>query len=102
MALARGSLTTTPTAVYTSTGQSAITNVYFCNTTSGPINLDVYLVTSGGLADVTNIIYQQVGIPAFDTFVMDTEKIVFDDGDAIYATASNSPAIVATVSYMRI
>lgn len=102
MALARGTLTTSPTAVYTSTGNSAITNVYFCNTTASPVEIDVHLATNGTLGDATNYIYRQVSIPAYDTFVLDTEKIVLANGDALYARATAAASVIATVSYLGI
>jgi hypothetical protein len=102
MALSRRTLTTSPSSVYTSAGQSALTNVHFCNNSASATVIDVYLASAGSTANVSNIVYTQVSIPAYDTFVMDTEKIILDDGDILFATAGSSSAVVATVSYLRI
>ena len=102
MALARGTLTTSLTPVYISVGDTALTNAYFCNITGANVTIDIHLASDGTMGDITNVIYKSIMIPAFNTYVMDTEKIVLSDGDAVYAVASSNNAIVATFSFMRI
>lgn len=102
MALARSNVTTSPTPIYVSVGSTAITNAYFCNVTGTSVTINIHLVSAGTEGDNTNLIYKSLVIPAYNTFVMDTEKIVLDNGDSIQVSASNSPAIVATVTYLSI
>ena len=103
MAIARATVPlTTPGAVYTSSGQSAISNVYFCNHSLGTVILDVYIVPPSGTASTDNIIYKSIGIPGNDTFVMDTEKLVFDNGDMLQASANAANAVTVTVSHVAI
>ena len=61
MAIARATVPqTTPTAVYTSSGNTAISNIYFCNYSAGSVNLDVYIVPDSGTASTDNIIYKTI------------------------------------------
>jgi hypothetical protein len=45
------------------------------------------------------MIYNNVTVVAKDTFVVDREKIVLSNGDAIYAYANLGGNISATISY---
>ena len=93
---------TTPGAVYTSVGETALVNVYFCNHTGSAVTIDVYVVPSGGSADNTNIIYKTLDIVATDTYVMDQEKLVLGDGESIQASCSASDSVAVTVSYLTV
>ena len=94
-------LTTTPTAVFTASGVNVISTMYFCNTnTTTAYAFSVWLVPSGtGTVANTTMIYNNVTVVAKDTFVVDREKIVLSNGDAIYAYANINGNISATVSY---
>jgi hypothetical protein len=102
MAIKNTTLDTTPLAIYTSVNDSAVTTIYFCNKTVGPVTFSVHLAHIEQAADATNIIYNNLEIAPTDTFVLDTEKVILADGDSIYATANNADSIVATVSYVGI
>ena len=93
-------LTTTPAAIFTASGTNVISTMYFCNTnTTTPYGFSVWLVPSGGGVSNTNMIYNNVNVVAKDTYVVDREKIVLSNGDAIYAYANINGNISATVSY---
>ena len=104
MAIARATVPqTTPDAVYTSSGNTAISNVYFCNYSVSTAILNVYIVPGDStLAGDDNIIYKNIVIPAGDTFVMDQEKLVFADGDMLQASSNVATSVTATVSYVAI
>lgn len=104
MAIARATVPqTTAAAVYSSVGNTAISNVYFCNYSGATVTIDVYIVPDdSSLAGDENRIYKSVSIPASDTFVMDTEKLVFADGDMLQASCSAASAVTATISYVGI
>ncbi len=75
---------TTDTDVYTSSGESGITTLLICNhhaSTDAIVN--VYVVPSAGTVGTSNQILKNLTIVAGDTFVMDMEKLILDDGDAI-------------------
>ena len=93
------SLTTNPTAIFTASGINVISTMYFCNTNPGTAyGFSVWLVPSGGTLSNTNMIYNNVTVVAKDTFVVDREKLVLSNGDAIYAYANINGNISATVS----
>jgi hypothetical protein len=39
-----------------------------------------------------------LSLPAGETFVLDTERLILEDQDAVYAQASDASTITATVS----
>jgi hypothetical protein len=102
MAIKNTTLDTSPTAIYTSVNDSAVTTIYFCNKTVGPVIFNLHIAHIEQAADSTNIVYNGIEIAPTDTFVLDTEKVILADGDSIYASANNADAIVATVSYVGI
>ncbi len=87
------------TAIFTATSQVAITTIIFCNTTGAtPATLDVYAVPYGSNAVPTTQIMKSVSIPPTETFVLDTERLILENGDKIFAQASVSSTISATIS----
>ena len=100
MALISTSLTTTAaTAIYTSTGSTACTVIYICNTSGSTVTVTVNV---GATATTANTIYKNLSINSNDTYVINTERIMFEDGQKIYVTASVGNAVVTTVSYLEI
>ena len=100
MSIVNRTLSTIPDPVYTSAGQTVVTLGYFCNIDSLAQNINIFLVPNGSSPDLTNIIYSNVQITSSDTMVMDMEKIILDNGDAMYANATANSAIVATIGYI--
>ena len=93
---------TTPAAVYTSAGDSAVTCVYFCNTSNSTATFSLYAVPSGGAAIASTKIYDSVVLTSKDTYVIDMEKLILANGDALYAEADQLSAITVTVSSVTI
>jgi hypothetical protein len=85
MSLKSTVLTDVPTLIYQSNGCSAVTTIYFCNASSVTIQFDVYAVPRPLVPDLTNLIYHQIPLHCNDTYVLDTEKLVLEHGDALYA-----------------
>lgn len=86
----------------TATGVSyAITAAYFCNLSTNAEILNVYLVSNGGGVGAASQIINNLTIDPADTFVLDTEKLVLENGDYIYGT-SQSGNISAVFSVMNI
>lgn len=100
MAITSTALDTTATTIYTSSGSNgdAITTMYFCNRDSSTRTFSLYLVPSGGSANVNNIAYSNKTVTAGDTYIIDWEKLVLSTGDMIQATSNTANAIVASVS----
>jgi hypothetical protein len=103
MAIARATVPqNTASAVYTSSGDTAISNAYFCNYSGTGVTIDVYIVPAAGTAADTNRIYKSLSIPAGDTYVMDQEKLVFGAGEMLQISCSAASSVTATISYVSI
>jgi hypothetical protein len=100
MAITSTALDVTATTIYTSSGSlgDAVTTMYFCNRDSTTRTFSLYLVPSGGSANVNNIAYSNKTVTAGDTYIVDWEKLVLSTGDTIQATSNTANAIVASVS----
>jgi len=95
-------LTTTASNICVgSTGVTAITAMYFCNTSPSATTFSVYLVPAGTATPApVNLIYNNVLLEAYDTYVIDMEKLMLGLGDTIQAVSQSNNAITASVSYM--
>jgi hypothetical protein len=113
MAIANASITSSSAAVYTSSGNNAITTVIVCNTatydpnnpTSGLTYLYLYAVPSGGSASspATNTtIVNKLPIPAGETVTFDQEKMVLSNGDMLVAKSDSPANLVVTVSTLAV
>ena len=102
MALLNRQLSTSPgSALLTAASETAITVVMLCNTSvSTDTYVNIYAVPSGGNAALGTMIMNQIPIPAGETFVLDTERLILGTNDSLYATANNTSTITATVSYL--
>ena len=90
---------TTTTQVFLASGQQAITTMIFCNTDSlTDATIDVYVVPYGSNASAGTQIMKSLSLPATETFVLDTERLILESNDAVYAQASSPNIITATVS----
>lgn len=102
MALSRSTLTASASAVYTSSGNNAVTTMYLCNYSVTDRTVSIYLVPSAGSAGDSNIIYKDVSIAAGDTYIIDTERLVLANGDMVQALASATSSVTMTVSYVGV
>ena len=104
MAITNASLTTTAANVVygTSTQSKGITSIYLCNVTGAMATVNVFIVPSTGLTDAANIsnyrAYSNLAIASSDSSIADTERIILDAGDSIWANCSVNNAIIMTVS----
>ena len=86
----------------TATASKAVTAVYLCNPNGTPTTANVYIVPTGR-TDVGNcIIYSNVSIAGFDSYIADTERLILENGDAVYANCSVANGIVMTISSVGI
>lgn len=99
-------------AVYTvpTNKQYAITTILFCNTgiadpdtpDSDLTYLDLHIVKSGDALGAGNMVLNNIPIPGGETFTFDTEKIILEEGDAIYAATTSPTVITSTLSYLEV
>jgi hypothetical protein len=97
-----GAIGTSATTVYTSSGQTAITCMFFMNDNASARTLDVHVVQNGATAAATNKIVKTISIDGADTYVVNTEKLVLDNGDMIQCVASATSSIYGTISSVTI
>jgi hypothetical protein len=102
MAISNNVLTTTPSAVYTSNGQTVVTLLYFCNTSGSSKTVSMWLVPNGSTPIDGNQVYRNYTITSSDTLVVASEKIILSNGDAIYANANALSSITTTVGYVSL
>jgi len=100
MAITSSILDTVGSAIYTSSGTTVVSVMYFCNLDSSARSINLNLVSAGNIVAANNQIYKNVTIASGDTFVIDMEKLVLGNGDVLAANASANSAITATVSYV--
>jgi hypothetical protein len=78
------------TAVYTSSGNNAITSIIACNNSGSSIDLTVYAIPNGKNAynNPECTIVRELTLPAGETLSLDQEKLVLGNNDVIGAIAS--------------
>jgi hypothetical protein len=102
MSIINTALTTTAANIYVSSGNSATTVLHFCNYANLGATANVWVVPAGLTANSGTIIYSNVLLTAQNTLVVDTEKLILSNGDAIVANVSINGSVTATVSYIGI
>lgn len=95
MALSSITIDGSPKLIYSSVGSTAITVMYICNSGTQATNFYVYAVPSGQLPSFNNSIYFNVNLTPNDTYVIDTEKMVLENGDQLFANIS-VPMLIGT------
>ena len=110
MAIQSTAIGTSNTTLYTSAGNTAVTCIWVCNTaTYDPLNpttgltyLDLHFVKTGDGITTTNLIVNQLPVPAGETVTFDTEKIILDNGDRVISSSAAPANLVATVSTLGV
>lgn len=104
MSIVTGNVTTVATAVYTSSGDTAITFMSITNYSAGNITANVYAVPSGNSAGNLNVILSNLEITSFDTYQLYAagEKLLLSNNDTIQVNASANSAVSTVVSYTSI
>jgi len=102
MAISQQAVGTSATTVYTSTNTTAITCMFFMNDNASSRTLDVHVVKSGESLGTANKIVKTITIDPADTYVINIEKLVLDNGDTIQCVASAATSVYATVSSVAI
>ena len=92
----------TASNIYASSGTSAITTIHLCNFSANTQTVNVYIVPGGSIASSNNIIYSNVTVTAYNTYIVYAEKFILANGDSIRANCSNSGAVAVTVSSIGI
>jgi hypothetical protein len=104
MAIVSNVITTSGNIIHSSSGSTAITVLYICNRGTTAAEVNVHVVSNGSSRSGSNIIYNSLPLKGQDTYVIDTEKLLLDNGDSIQATtnAGGNGNVVATCSFTSI
>lgn len=101
MAIANATVTSgIPGKIYQSNNQNAVTAIMFCN--NSPINtsLSMWMVPSGQALATSMQVLAGISMPAGETFSIDSERFILENGDSVYAQVVDSNTVQATISYM--
>jgi hypothetical protein len=101
MPIALGNVTTAAAAVYTSSGNTAVTFLSLCNYTAGNVTANVFVVPSGNSAGNLTAVLSSIEIAANDTYQLyaGNEKLVLGNGDSVQANANVDNAVTTVTSY---
>ena len=111
-----GTTMTSPTTVYTSSGNNAVTCIAICNTgtisltdeTSESVDINVYIVSLNGGGDNINtsgpnsLIVKQLTIPAGETVFFNDEKFVLANLDEIKVGYQMSNAATQVANLLNV
>ena len=100
MSIISSKLQISPTAIYTSTGTSVATLMYFCNLSGNTEEINIWVANNGAPVGANNWVYSNVAITSQDTLVIDSEKLILDNGDAIYANCTTANVIATTINFI--
>jgi hypothetical protein len=91
------------TNIFLSTGENAVTSVFLCNTAeSGVASVNLFVVAAAGVIGPASQIMKNLQLPAGETFVLDTEKLILEDQAALWAISSVDAVVSSTVSSVGI
>jgi hypothetical protein len=103
MTIATAQVTSSVSAIYTSSGNTAITSLTMCNWGPNQVYANLYVVPNGQLASTTNIALSNVLIPSGETaqLYMFAEKLLLGPSDTIRANTSAN-TLTAITSYTNL
>ena len=104
MTISTATVGTTPTAVYSSNGNTAVTFLSLCNYSASTVTINLYIVPSGSPADTTTMVYSNLQLTANDTYqlYLGGEKLLLSNGDTVQVKASAALSVTAVTSYTSI
>ena len=99
MTIATAVVTSTTAAVYTSTGNTAVTFLSICNWSPSNATANLYIVPNGDSATTNNIVLSALPLTPSDTYqlYLGAEKIILGPGDTIQMNSSVD--VTAVTSY---
>jgi hypothetical protein len=104
MPITTANVSTTTSAVYTSSGNTAITWLSICNYGAGNITANVHVVPNGASANSINKVLSSIDILVGDTYQLYSggEKLLLGNGDTVQINASGNSSVGAVTSYTSI
>lgn len=102
MSLQSSYVTTTTSALYTSSGNTAAMTFYVSNYSANATTFSLWAVQSGQTPSNLNVLYSNVTVQGGDTYVIDTERLFLDNGDELYIYANANSRVSCTLTYTTI
>lgn len=104
MAITNSQLVATEkTEVLIANGENAITCIIFCNTSlDTDATVSLWVVPAAIAAGDANMVLNTLSVPAGETFSLDSERFILENGDSIQAQASQNTIVTCTVSYVQV
>lgn len=101
MAITSANITTDKANIYVSTGGThAAMTFYFTNySNSSNAVFSLHAVVNGYTANNFNMLYSNVLVQSGDTYVMDSERLFLEAGDALVASSNANNVISCTLTY---
>ncbi len=91
--------TGTGSAAFTASADTAVTVIYITNKSNSDGTVDVYVTPNGASVSENHLVYTELTVKARDTYIIDTEKMILENGAKIYIAAPDSAAqFNATIS----
>jgi hypothetical protein len=109
MPITTANVTTDGTAVYTSSGNTAVTFMSLCNYSAGNVLANIHVVPNGQAAGNLNLVITQLELSAAGNGTGDTyqlylggEKLLLGPGDFIEVDANANSAVAVVTSFTSI
>lgn len=112
MAIANALIAATDTTVITvpSEKRYAITTIMVCNTYTpenfdtdeGLTIFDMHIIPDGDAKSDINKVVNSLRMPAGETFVFDSEKIILEAGDSVVLVGESPTNLSVTLSYLEV
>lgn len=102
MTIKNSTLSLNVSPIYTSVGSSAVTTAWFTNVGDITAVINIHAVPAGSTPTANTIVHYNRSITSGDTFILDTEKFILDNGDSIQANTTIDNAVVVTLSTVGI
>ena len=103
MAITQTVLTTGDAELFAAAAETAVTLILICNTTGTAETFTLHVKpTTGTGAAVGNMIYNAVNVPANDTYVIDTERLILPNLYTISGLSSANTTLTVTISTLEI
>ena len=103
MALTNETLKDSAAVVFTcnNSGGTAITSIWLKNHSGSAVTVTIHACPAGEAETDENMLLE-VSVPANDSYILDTEKLILGDTDTIEMFAGTASVITTTISYLNL
>lgn len=110
MAVANAAVQTTDTTILTVPAgkKYAITTLLVCNvgtddgTGSNDSSFDMHVIPDGQTKADRNLVLNNLGVSASDTFTFNVERIILEENDRVVLVGQSPTNLSATISYLEV